>query len=301
MVATAEQPTQSVASSAVRLLIFNLKALARHASEAWGVRVDVPWLQSATGLNLRPVRGWWDVTTERMEFSTIGIWCNLFWCHPHELISWASVPSAPSAVRRPAASLESLLAAGPVPPIPVVNHLPAQLASLAENDRSRRSFLREANVSHFAAIDSDATALTRTVLSRICKATGADVGDMLTVEFPPEANIPPHQPRVLGDLLAAAPVFPQLPEDLQRAIAEQSGRDREILNLRYGLEDGQARGLRVIAEKVGLSAETVRQQLGRIRLRLQELAPESGGALNVHLPEPPPNASAGRARPREKK
>lgn len=300
MGATAEQTTPSVASPPVRLLIFNLKALARHASEAWGVRVDVPWLQSATGLNLRPVRGWWDVTTERMEFSTIGIWCNLFWCHPHELISWANVPSAPSAVRRPAASLESLLAAGPIPPIPVLNHLPAQLASLG-GDRSRRSLLREANVSHFAALDSNATALARTVLSRICKATGADVGDMLTVEFPPEANIPPHQPRMLSDLLTSAPVFPRLPEDLQQAIGELGGRDREILNLRYGLEDGQARGLRAIAEKVAVSAEAVRQQLGRIRLRLQELAPESGAALHVHLPEPPPNVSAGRARPREKK
>ena len=298
---TVEQTTQSVAFQATRLLTFNLKALARHASEAWDVSVDVPWLQSATGLNLRPVRGWWDVTTERMEFSTIGIWCNLFWCHPHELISWANTPPAPSAVRRPAASLESLLTAGPVPPIPVVNHLPAQLASLAESDRSRRSFLREANVSHFAALDSDATALTRTVLSRICKATGADVGDMLAVEFPPEANIPSHQPRMLADFLAAAPLFPRLPEDLQRAIGELGGRDREILNLRYGLEDGQARGLRAIAEKVDVSAEAVRQQLGRIRLRLQELAPESGPTLDSHLPEPPPNASAGRARPREKK
>lgn len=299
--ATAEQTTQSVASPAARLLTFNLKALARHASEAWGVSVDVPWLQSATGLNLRPVRGWWDVTTERMEFSTIGIWCNLFWCHPHELISWAGVAPAPGAVRRLAVSLENLLGAGPVPPIPVVNHLPAQLASLAESDRSRRSFLREANVSHFAAVDSEATALSRTVLSRICKATGAGVGDMLTVAFPPEANIPPHQPQMIGDLLATTPLFPRLPEDLQRAISELGGRDREILNLRYGLEDGQTRGLRAIAEKVDVSAEAVRQLLGRIRLRLQELAPESGPTLSSYLPEPPPNASAGRARPREKK
>lgn len=295
----AEQTTQSV--PAVRLLTFQLKALARHASSAWGVSVDVPWLQRATGLNLRPVRGWWDATTDRMEFSTIGIWCNLFWCHPHELISWPTDVLAASAVRRPATSLEAMLDGGPLDPIAVINHLPAQLATLEASERSRRSLLREANVSHFAALESDATALKRSVLSRICKATGADVGDMLTAIFPPEANIPPHQPRLLGDLLVAAPVLPRLPEDLQHAIAELGQREREILSLRYGLEDGQSRGLRAIAERANVSAETIRQQLGRIRLRLAELAPDSGSALQTYLPEPPPNVSAGRARPRDKK
>jgi RNA polymerase primary sigma factor len=94
---------------------------------------------------------------------------------------------------------------------------------------------------------------------------------------------------VLGDLLpdhgaqqALGGVFDGLMRrDVTAALASLDPREREILTLRFGLVDGQARTLEDLAAQMGISRERVRQIESRALARLRRA--DSRGALISYL------------------
>ena len=70
-------------------------------------------------------------------------------------------------------------------------------------------------------------------------------------------------------------------KDVNAALASLDPREREILTLRFGLQDGQARTLEELAAQLGISRERVRQIETRALARLRRA--DSGGALISYL------------------
>ena len=75
------------------------------------------------------------------------------------------------------------------------------------------------------------------------------------------------------------PVSKALSTYLNRAIDELPEREREILNLRFGLRNGRECALRELSARFGISAERVRQIQARAIRRLQETLPDSRDSL----------------------
>ncbi|MGH2895676.1 MAG: sigma-70 family RNA polymerase sigma factor [Solirubrobacteraceae bacterium] len=111
--------------------------------------------------------------------------------------------------------------------------------------------------------------------------THAQVGDMLALERAPQSMDAPVQGAdgelgAFGELLAdplAADAYEQLldhseVEQIRALLASLNDRERRILRARYGL-DGAEQSLRDVGERIGLSAERVRQieqrALGKLR------------------------------------
>jgi RNA polymerase primary sigma factor len=72
-----------------------------------------------------------------------------------------------------------------------------------------------------------------------------------------------------------------LRNDVTAALASLDPREREILTLRFGLADGQARTLEELAAQLGISRERVRQIESRALARLRRA--DSNGALISYL------------------
>ncbi|MFQ5794363.1 MAG: RNA polymerase sigma factor RpoD/SigA [Candidatus Bipolaricaulia bacterium] len=77
-----------------------------------------------------------------------------------------------------------------------------------------------------------------------------DDGDELFVEFIEDRNTPSPSDHGSEELLK---------RDLNRSLSRLSDKERRILELRYGLGDGQSKTLREVGKIVGLSGERVRQ------------------------------------------
>ena len=82
--------------------------------------------------------------------------------------------------------------------------------------------------------------------------------------------------QALGGVLEAL-----MRNDVSAALASLDAREREILTLRFGLQDGQARTLEELAAQLGISRERVRQIEARALARLRRA--DSRGALISYL------------------
>ncbi|MDH4138925.1 MAG: sigma-70 family RNA polymerase sigma factor, partial [Anaerolineae bacterium] len=65
-----------------------------------------------------------------------------------------------------------------------------------------------------------------------------------------------------------------LNETLEELLSKLAPREARVLRLRYGLQDGQTRTLKEIAEKFGLSRERIRQIEKEALTKLRMVAPE---------------------------
>jgi RNA polymerase primary sigma factor len=65
-----------------------------------------------------------------------------------------------------------------------------------------------------------------------------------------------------------------LNEALEELLSKLAPREARVLRLRYGLQDGQTRTLKEIAEKFGLSRERIRQIEQEALTKLRIVAPE---------------------------
>jgi RNA polymerase primary sigma factor len=64
-----------------------------------------------------------------------------------------------------------------------------------------------------------------------------------------------------------------LSEALREALSELSPREREVVRLRFGLDDGRARTLQEVANVVGLTREGIRQVETKALASLRSLMP----------------------------
>ncbi len=82
----------------------------------------------------------------------------------------------------------------------------------------------------------------------------------------------------LGDLIedesavvpAAAAAQTLLREALRHALAELSERERQVVRMRFGLEDGQARTLEEVGKEFGVTRERIRQIEGKVLAKLRD-------------------------------
>ncbi len=82
----------------------------------------------------------------------------------------------------------------------------------------------------------------------------------------------------LGDLIedesavvpAAAAARTLLHEALRHALAELSERERQVVRMRFGLDDGQARTLEEVGKEFGVTRERIRQIEGKVLAKLRD-------------------------------
>jgi RNA polymerase primary sigma factor len=86
----------------------------------------------------------------------------------------------------------------------------------------------------------------------------------------------------------------QKPDDpIQAALAELSERERRVLELRYGLRDGQNYSLQEVGQQFGISGERIRQIEARAISKLRRIGRTQAGPpsglrrpLKVAVPRP---------------
>jgi RNA polymerase primary sigma factor len=88
-------------------------------------------------------------------------------------------------------------------------------------------------------------------------------GTLLVADTLPQPEVPPVEDEMIhqSDL-----------DELASALAELDGKEREVVRLRFGLEDDEPRTLQEIGEKLQLSRERVRQIEWRAKEKLRQSA-----------------------------
>ena len=145
---------------------------------------------------------------------------------------------------------------------------------------------------------------TRAEIAEEMEMAPAAVDHLVTSMAPiqsTEALIPGTDSRALEDVLAdeqaADPVEGidrgELADQLGRALWTLTPRDREIIELRFGLGEEEPMNLAEIGKRIGLSRERVRQLANRALQRLRELDETQQLAGSLDTPaDPPQKASA---------
>lgn len=101
-----------------------------------------------------------------------------------------------------------------------------------------------------------------------------------------ETRIGLHQDSELQDILEDTGLSPEsyvveesLQQDLQNLLAKLSPQQQEVLNLRFGLKDGQELSLVQVGQRIGVSRERVRQ----IEQQALKILRKNKGAISMYL------------------
>jgi RNA polymerase primary sigma factor len=174
------------------------------------------------------------------------------------------------------------------------------------SDRALRHLAR-LKEAHADAVRETGRRPSRDELVRRTGLAGDQVDDLLAVERMPRSLDEPIELEEgalgsFGELLVDPMAGDAYERVLEALAAEQllallsglSDREREILRARYGL-DGEAQGLRAIGERLGLSAERVRQIERRAAGKLAAAAGAEVTATAASEPKPEAAGAASRA------
>jgi len=247
------------------MLVLHVATLCQFAEEKWRISLDRPTLRALTGLRTPTLRQWCADEVRRFDFSVMGVWCHLFWCHPHELLMFGLDAPSPASIRRPESTLLPILSPGgePLSPLPVTSRIPQQLDHFSSHQQG--VIRRQIGVSPEAA-RTNAHAVSRRLLDGLCTVLGGGVQDFLVVDFPQTI---PVEPVCRQEPLSLRPRT-DVPEDFLEAVAALPPRERQPLGLRYHLFNEGWHTLDEIADQLQMPRDRVAEAERDARQHLQQ-------------------------------